>query len=82
MEESLQLRVGAIFLIFSVSIIGSVLPFVLIRNGVEDLSINGTFLIVKAFAAGVILGVALLHLLAESIESLSTQVTYPCKFKY
>jgi hypothetical protein len=48
MEESLQLRVGAIFLIFFASIIGSALPFVLIRNGVEDLSINGTFLIVKS----------------------------------
>jgi hypothetical protein len=80
MDESFNLRLGAIFIIFVVSLVGFFLPYYLVTNGFRELDSNIYFLNLKSFASGIILSVAMIHLLAESASTLSTYTSYPCKY--
>jgi len=79
-DESFNLRLGAIFIIFIVSLIGFFIPYYLVKNGFHELDSNIYFLNLKSFASGIILSVAMVHLLAESASALSSYTSYPCKF--
>jgi hypothetical protein len=46
----------------------------------EELLVNSYFAVLKCFSTGIILGVAMLHLLPDSIEVLSTQTSFPCTY--
>lgn len=81
MEESLQLQIGTIFLIFFVSAIGFSLPFLLkSHGGIENLQEHPYFLILKSFASGIIIGVALMHLLADAVDNLDAYTSYPREY--
>ena len=80
-DQSLSLRIGAIIFIFFVSLIGFFGPIYMKHIvGVNNLQENVYFLLLKSFASGTILSVALLHLLAESSVDLAEYTSYPCKF--
>jgi len=81
MELSLQLRVGAIFLIFIVSLLGFFSPLVVAHYyAIEDLQKNSNFLILKSFSTGIILGVAVIHLLGEAASELGEYYDYPLAY--
>jgi len=66
--------------IFIVSIIGYFLPLYLLKIinvNIEDIHEKVTYRCIKSFAAGIILGLALLHLLAEAMDLLADHVEYP-----
>lgn len=76
----LDYHIGGIFEILILSCIGFFLPFLLIKYSnisIENISENLSFRCLKSFSSGIILSVAFLHLLAESIESLSEYAEYP-----
>ena len=79
-DESFNLRLGAIFIIFVVSLVGFFLPYYLVTKGFCELDNNIYFLNLKSFASGIILSVAMIHLLGESASQLSLYTSYPCKF--
>ena len=62
-----ELHIIGIFEIFAVSMVGYFSPFFVIKD-VEALKSSTLYACVKTFAAGIILSVAFLHLLAESAE--------------
>jgi hypothetical protein len=63
MENSMQLRIASVFIILVVSLAGVVAPFYFDTKGDE-------FLVLKTCSAGIMLGLALMHLLPEAAESL------------
>ncbi|BAT74839.1 hypothetical protein VIGAN_01260800 [Vigna angularis var. angularis] len=68
-EKALSLKVIAIFTILVSSIIGVTLP--LVTRSVPALSPeNDLFIIVKCFAAGIILGTGFMHVLPDSFDML------------
>jgi hypothetical protein len=72
-----DLKVGSIFVMFAASLIGA-LPIIYYSrlSSVEELRSNAIFLSVKSFATGVVLGVAAMHLIAESIHALEETTDY------
>lgn len=78
MSEGLQLKIAFIVIIFFISIGGACLPIVLSKSSsLFELQTSTWFTIVRCFATGIVIGVAVMHLLAESIESLAEQADYP-----
>ena len=75
----LDYHVGGIFEILILSVLGFFIPFVLMRysKNIENITDELSYRCIKSFSAGIILGVAFLHLLAEAIESLSEYAEYP-----
>ena len=79
-DESLGLRIGAIIFIFFISLFGFFSPlYMKYRLGTNNLQESTYFLLLKSFASGTILSVALLHLLNESANELALFLEYPCK---
>lgn len=79
-DESFNLRLGAIFLMFFVSLLGFFLPYYLVTYGFNELETNIYFLNLKSFASGIILSVAMIHLLGDSASKLFAYTSYPCKY--
>lgn len=81
MELSMQLRVIALFEIFLVSGFGFLFPVWLSKRSLLEEGKNylksDEFCILKALSAGIILGVAMLHLLNDAIDKLQDTATYP-----
>lgn len=80
-----MLKLIGVFAIFALSLVGYVLPFNIqkiqyLRYYASDNSWTDSSLFcnLKSFSSGIILGVALLHLIAESVESLMDFSDYPC----
>ena len=83
MLGTLGLKIIAAIEIMIASFSGSCLPFVYIYlNQVELKSLDQEplFFILKSISCGVIIGVALLHLLPDGDESLSTHYSYPVSY--
>ena len=79
-SESFDLRVGGIFLIFALSIIGFYLPAIFKQYmGIKNVQQDTNFMLLKSFASGIILGVAMLHLLVEAVAELGEYTEYPRK---
>ena len=81
-DESLSYDIGAIFLIFCVSLLGFFLPYIMVNHGFHDLETNIYFLNLKSFASGIILSVAMVHLLADATSTLYGYLDYPCKYQF
>ena len=79
-DESLQLRVGSIFLIFIVSSIGFFSPYIGTRYLNLNLETSFSYMLIKSYASGIILGVAMIHLLNDAVSDLSLYFEYPCKY--
>ena len=78
-DTSFSLRIGAIFLIFFISLLGYFLPYYIGSRGLKNVENNSYFLYMKSFSAGIILSVAFIHLLGHSLEDLSSYMpNYPC----
>ena len=79
MEQSLSLRIASIFIILTVSVIGIVLPLHFLHLiELENLQTNPWIRMLKIFSAGIMTGVALIHLLPDAAFSLNDQVPeYP-----
>jgi len=76
----LNYHIGGIFEIFILSALGYFIPYYLIKcNGItiENMIDQLLYRCIKSFSAGIILGVAFLHLLAEASEALSEYAEYP-----
>ncbi|KAG2485133.1 hypothetical protein HYH03_016120 [Edaphochlamys debaryana] len=67
-EDTLGLRIAAVFIILAAGLIGGVPP--LYTRALRDADSIYTFLI-RAFAAGVIMALALVHIVPEAIEELA-----------
>jgi hypothetical protein len=94
MLSAVTLKVLGAFAVFVLSIAGFALPQYLIKNygdssSIESLVIAGRdgsplftygFYVLKAFASGVIFGVAMVHLLVDALESLETYSSFPSKW--
>lgn len=76
MDFSVELRIICIFVVFAVSSIGFFLPWIL-RLYYSNIIPSEPFFLLKCFSSGTILGVAMLHLLVDAIEDLSSQSEYP-----
>lgn len=78
-----NLKISAIFVVFFISILGTAIPILFSKNfSLQELLASGLFVTLKCVATGVVLGVATMHLLPESIEVLETQTEYPRKYIY
>lgn len=86
MDASMQLRIASVFIFLAVSSLGVVLPlFYASRTRGEDthenrlkLSESDNFRIIRSFAAGVMLGVGFIHLLADGVSKLAdVSLEYP-----
>ena len=85
MDFSLNLRVGAVFIMLSCSLAGVVLPLCIHdsrkisdKESNEKLSNSRNFRITRAFASGVMLGVGFIHLLNDGVNKLaSVSIEYP-----
>ena len=83
MEYSLAVRISAIFVTCFASILGFAIPLKFSAKNSDDSdavkSLKDDWIrILRCFAAGTMLGVGLMHLLAEGVESLASQcTTYP-----
>ncbi len=78
MEFGLQLKIGCVFLVLVVSLLGFFTPLSLAsRNTKTNFLVTSKYYMLKSFSTGIILGVSLLHLLVESIESLGQFWDYP-----
>jgi zinc transporter 1/2/3 len=69
MPDSLNLRISAIFIMIVASSVGVAIPFLVQRKS-DGMGESALFKCLKACAAGVMLGIALMHLLPESEEDL------------
>lgn len=74
-----NLKISAIVVVFMVSVLGTFIPMMLsIKYSLKELLDSSIFMTLKCIATGVIIGVATMHLLPESIEVLEEiQTTYP-----
>ena len=85
MTYSLKLRISSIFILFCVSLSGVVLPLFFSTNkgpqtneSHRKMSESDAFRIMRTFAAGVMLGVGFIHLLADGVAKLSAvSLDYP-----
>jgi zinc transporter 1/2/3 len=73
-DDTLDIRIVAIFVIFATSLMGGIPPLFLSKF--KDSS-NPTTLIFRALAAGVILALALIHVLMDGVSALSQIMDYP-----
>ena len=76
-DRSLNLRIAAVFIIFTASIVGVVLPFYILQlYGPETCGSKEAplFKCMKSGAAGVMLGIAMMHLLVDANNTLSQVV--------
>ncbi|CAM9696103.1 unnamed protein product [Ectocarpus fasciculatus] len=88
MGEVLILKLISVLEIAVASVAGACLPFLYIRyggageakDGTNDLDSQPIFFMLKALSCGIIIGVALLHLLPDADELLSEQWDYPVCF--
>jgi zinc transporter 1/2/3 len=84
---SLQLRIGACFEIFALSMLGYFGALYLAPQPTDEDKNSNTpsnayciFSVIKAFSAGIILGVAMIHLVNESAEILSEMDDFPVAY--
>ena len=86
MDDSFKLRIGSVFVLFFASLLGVVAPLYYSSSGKDeytaekhaDLTESSGFRIVRTFAAGVMLGVAFIHLLDDGVDKLlSVSLDYP-----
>ena len=85
MDYSLKLRIASVFILFCASIIGVVIPlFFAAGSGPETneshrkMSESDAFRITRTFAAGIMLGVGFIHLLADGVAKLTdVSLDYP-----
>jgi len=74
-DRSLDLRIAAIFIIFTASIVGVLLPFCIHGSAKsDDGKESPLFKCMKTGAAGAMLGIALMHLLVDANNALSQVV--------
>jgi hypothetical protein len=86
MSTSFLINIGAIFVIFTVSMIGAYTPQFL-KGQISTLQFADTlsFRSLKTFSGGLIVAVAFCHLLSDSVEDLNDDQLvfgtpgYPCK---
>ena len=77
-SEGEDLKISALFVIFIVSIVGVIIPLMLAKRfSLQELLTGGLFMTVKCISTGVVLGVSLMHLLPDAIETLESQAEYP-----
>lgn len=84
-DEALYLKIGAVFEIMSAAVLGAGFPFLYIHMNQKldddvDFDSKPIFFILKSISCGVIIGVALLHLLPDAEETLSDEYAYPVSF--
>jgi len=73
LEASVGLRVAGLFVILVVSAVGALIPLqTTSRSTSDDLGKSPFFLVMRMFGAGIMLGVAFMHLLADANEDLTT----------
>jgi solute carrier family 39 (zinc transporter), member 1/2/3 len=86
MDYSMQLRIASVFILFCVSLLGIVVPLIYAScyrgedtlENQRKLSESDTFRIIRTFAAGVMLGVGFIHLLADGVSKLTeVNLEYP-----
>ena len=85
MDYSLKLRIASVFILFCASITGVVIPlFFATGSGPETneshrkMSESDAFRITRTFAAGIMLGVGFIHLLADGVAKLTdVSLDYP-----
>jgi solute carrier family 39 (zinc transporter), member 1/2/3 len=71
---SLNLRIGAVFIMFAASILGVLAPLYFFAGNESDhqkISDTENFRIMRSFAAGVMIGVAFIHLLSDADSRLN-----------
>jgi hypothetical protein len=79
-----SLQIAAIFEIFTVSLLGFFIPIALILRSrsttctAESILDADFFKIGRAFSTGIILGLAIMHLLVEAAEVELLRNGYPC----
>lgn len=89
-SEAVVLKISSVFEILLASLFGALLPFAYIRLFVKrednhdhggehgsDLDAHPIFFLLKALSCGIIIGVALLHLLPDADELLGDEWSYP-----
>ena len=87
MDYSLRLRIASIFIMFCVSLLGMVIPYIYAasrRGGVDTpenrrkIMDSDGLRIVRTFAAGILLGVGFIHLLNDGVNKLAeVSLDYP-----
>ena len=87
MDYSLQLRISSVFILFFVSLLGMVAPFIYaasMRGGDDSpanrlkISESEALRIARAFAEGVMMGIGFIHLLNDGVGKLSeVSLDYP-----
>ena len=70
-----SVKISAIFVISLISFLGFKLPEFLGR----EIRQSSYWKVCKSLSAGVILGVAIMHLMVDGIDTLQSYSTYPCK---
>ena len=90
MEEYLSLQIGAIFLILFVSAVGVITPqlirLVNLDTSIAEIENSLLFRSLKTFSGGLVLSVAFVHLLTDSVidltsdEFVSSTNGFPCKY--
>lgn len=78
-----NLRIASIFIMFVASLLGVIVPLAYYGNqdmsGVKRMQDSELFLILRSFAAGVMLSLGIIHLLFEAVVDLEEVVPdYPC----
>ena len=86
MDYSLQLRIASVFILFAASLLGVVAPLYYSSRPKNEqtpenlmlLTESPTFRIIRSFAAGIMLGVGFIHLLADGVDKLlAVSLDYP-----
>lgn len=87
MDYSLSLRIASVFIMFCVSLLGMVIPYIYAaqkRGGVDTpenrrkIMDSDGLRIVRTFAAGILLGVGFIHLLNDGVNKLAeVSLDYP-----
>lgn len=81
-------QIFCIFLVFFLSLLGFYFPIYVNSCSAQSqtsfpmkiLSNQSFYLLLKCFGSGIILGVSLIHLLADAVGDLGEYGEYPCKF--
>ena len=83
MEEEFNHKLGSVFEIFALSVLGYAIPILISQqtNTSNSISIleSDKFKVLKCFSSGIILGVAMMHLLPDAVESLEDISEYSGK---
>jgi solute carrier family 39 (zinc transporter), member 1/2/3 len=86
MDYSLKLRIASVFILFAASLLGVVAPLYYSSRPKNEqtpenlvlLTESPTFRIIRSFAAGIMLGVGFIHLLADGVgKLLAVSLDYP-----